>query len=61
MCTTVETLEWRNESTQVDQYVHFESMKRVSSEIEPEKYWVDRMSNSSHKIIPNNKFNRYQI
>ena len=30
--------------------------KKVSSGLEPEKYWVDRMFTPNHKIIPNNKF-----
>ena len=54
--TTMETLGGWNESTQVSQDEHNESLQKASSGVEPEKCWLNGMFTPNYKIIPNNKF-----
>ena len=54
--TTVETLGWWNDPTQVDLHWQVGNTKRVSSRVEQYKYWVNRMFDPIYKIIPYNKF-----
>ena len=54
--TAMEILGGWNESTQVGQDECNESLQKISSGVEPEKYRSNGMFIPNYKIIPNNKF-----